>query len=282
MGNITLCCVDCVSPHLALRALQLSQSALPFAKTLLITDKLVEQSGIEILPIPTLCSVEEYSHFMVKRLADHISTSHVLIVQWDGYIINPSYWTDEFLEYDYIGAIWEFHNDSFRVGNGGFSLRSKRLLEALRDPEISEYHPEDEVICRKYRPLLEQRYGIRFSPEELAKRFSFETSIPQELPFGFHALHNIGTTISPDELPGLIFQFPQNIVKSNQYLLLAKYYLKQKDFDAANILISYRTKLFKNDREALALKSKIDTLAKLAKISTALRSILRLSSQQNN
>lgn len=245
-----------------------------FDEKILITDQHIANTDFRILEISPIRSHNEYSQFLVKRLADYISTSHVLIVQWDGYIIKPSAWTDEFLEYDYIGATWEFHNDDFRVGNGGFSLRSKRLLEALQDPEISEYHPEDEIICRRYRPFLEQRYGIRFAPESLARRFSFETSIPKELPFGFHALHNMGVTIPIDELPGFISQLPPSTVKSTQYLLLVKYYMEHKQYNAAEMMVSHRINLFRNDSEALALKSKISILNSLCKLTKALCSLL--------
>jgi hypothetical protein len=248
--------------------------AMDFAETIFITDRRTKITGIQTIEIPTIRSHQEYSRFLVKSLANHISTSHVLIVQWDGYIITPSAWADEFLEYDYIGATWEFHKDDFRVGNGGFSLRSKRLLEALQDPEISEYHPEDEIICRRYRPFLEQRYGIRFAPESLARRFSFETSIPKELPFGFHALHNMGVTIQIDELPGFISQLPPSTVKSTQYLLLIKYYMEHKQYNTADMMVSHRINLFRNDSEALALKSKISILNSLCKLTKALCSLL--------
>ena len=50
-------------------------------------------------------------------------------------------------------------------GNGGFSLRSRRLLQALQDPRIALSVVEDETICRTFRPLLERDYGIRFAGE---------------------------------------------------------------------------------------------------------------------
>ena len=42
--------------------------------------------------------------------------------------------TPPFSHCDYIGAQWFWHNDGMRVGNGGFSLRSRKLLTALQDP----------------------------------------------------------------------------------------------------------------------------------------------------
>src|SRR6185503_19702122 len=128
------------------------------------------------------------------------ATSHVLLVQWDGYVINPAAWDPAFLECDYIGAKWFWYEDGMRVGNGGFSLRSRRLLEALQDPAIVRIGAEDTTIGRSFRPLLEREYGIRFASEALADRFSFEVAYPIGKPFGFHGLYNFCRTVPPDEI----------------------------------------------------------------------------------
>ncbi len=82
-----------------------------------------------------------YSKFMLQDLYKFVDTKFCLVIQSDGFVINPNLWTNQFLEYDYIGAPWpneiSVYNASInkidlaknRVGNGGFSLRSKRLLE---------------------------------------------------------------------------------------------------------------------------------------------------------
>jgi hypothetical protein len=91
------------------------------------------------------------------------------VVQHDGYVLNGGAWTDDFLKYDYIGAPWGGVN---LVGNGGFSLRSRRLLEACSRMD-GEPHPEDDFICRRHRKDLEN-LGMRFAPKELADRFAVE------------------------------------------------------------------------------------------------------------
>src|SRR5262249_46585437 len=149
-----------------------------FARVLLLTSRLpsalIAPTGVEIVPVAGIGSRRAYSEFIVKSLLPHISTPHVLLVQWDGYVTNPDAWDPEFLDSDYIGAQWFWHADGMRVGNGGFSLRSRRLLEALQDPRIVAGDAEDETICRTYRPLLEREYGIRFADEATADRFAFE------------------------------------------------------------------------------------------------------------
>src|SRR6185437_5908691 len=95
----------------------------------------------------------------------------------------PSSWTDEFLKYDYIGAPWLVADWSLRdfyfpdhllgtwvVGNGGFSMRSKRFLEVssklAREGKISKMHPEDVAMCVWYKEAFEKE-GIRFAPPQL-------------------------------------------------------------------------------------------------------------------
>ena len=120
---------------------------------------------------------------MVKEIGQHITTSHVLVSQWDGYIINESAWKKEWLDYDYIGAVW---SDGV-VGNGGFSLRSKRLMDALKDDRFNApFFPEDEKICRDWRKVLESEFGLKFAPPEVASDFSIEGGRYTNQ-FGFHS-----------------------------------------------------------------------------------------------
>ena len=135
---------------------------------------------LEHLP---LYSLEDYSRFIIKELEAHVKTSHVLVAQWDGYVLNPKAWKPEWLDYDYIGAPWK---DGIS-GNGGFSLRSRRLLDALQDSRFGPpYYPEDEKICRDWRRELESEFGIRFAPTEIASEFSVEGG-RYSGQFGFHS-----------------------------------------------------------------------------------------------
>ncbi len=119
-----------------------------------------------------LKSKEEYSEWIFRHTHEHVQTSHVLICQHDGYVMNASSWNKEWLQYDYIGAPW-WYRDGMDVGNGGFSLRSRRLMEAVSKMQPKTTHPEDHVICRVLRPELE-RMGFKFAPGEVAERFSVE------------------------------------------------------------------------------------------------------------
>jgi uncharacterized protein DUF5672 len=83
------------------------------------------------------------------------------------------------------------------VGNGGFSLRSRRFLAAGLDPRIVKIHAEDAHLCRTYRPLLEAEYGIRFADTATANAFSFEANVQEATPFGFHGAFNV-SVFEPD------------------------------------------------------------------------------------
>lgn len=152
--------------------------------------------GERFVEIQHLGSIGKYSEFILKCLWPFVATDFVLVVQWDGFVANPASWRDDFLSYDFIGAPWAWTKDQHRVGNGGFSLRSMRLIEACRDvkvrrhPEIRFGGHEDIVIGRLYRSYLEER-GIAFAPVEVAEAFSYEQGPLDRQPFGFHAAPNI-------------------------------------------------------------------------------------------
>ena len=118
---------------------------------------------------------EGYSKYCIEKMDAEVQTEHVLIIHPDGYIQNPNEWDNSWLQYDYIGATWDWYNKNM-VGNGGFSLRSKKLLSVLSqiDTSMLNLHPEDDFICRKIRYWLEDEHDIKFAPVEVAKRFSIE------------------------------------------------------------------------------------------------------------
>ena len=193
--DTTLCCIDCSNHELAIRALRVSLAGCEFSRTMFLTDRRFDLRPIETVMIDSIRSLPEYSEFVVKQLLQYIDTEYVLLIQWDGYVVNPGAWSDEFLLFDYIGARWSHEGLHIpaeqAVGNGGFSLRSRTLLEALQDPRIAEIHPEDGAICLTYRRYLEEQHGIAFAPGAVADRFSFEHIKPVQPTFGFHGQINI-------------------------------------------------------------------------------------------
>lgn len=196
---VTLCAVSSVNLRATLAALRSCLDQADFAECLLFTDAagLAADPAIRIVPIERLSSSQDYSRFILRELADHIRTDHCLIVQWDGFILDARQWTPDFLEFDYIGAPWPQFSDGHDVGNGGFSLRSRKLLEACRDQLFREEHPEDIAICRTNRALLESKHGIRFADRSAADRFAVERA-PAGPTFGFHGIFNMSEALGPD------------------------------------------------------------------------------------
>jgi tetratricopeptide (TPR) repeat protein len=246
-AHTTLCVVDTQTHALAARAMRLSLAAMDFTDALFISDLAEDTGGARHVAIAPLTGRAAYSHFVIKDLLRHIETKHVLLIQWDGYVVSPAAWSNDFLDHDYIGARWGFRKDAHNVGNGGFSLRSRRLLEALQDPEIDRFEPEDDMICRRYRPLLESRHGMRFAPADVADRFSFETTYPPGKTLGFHGLFNMWQFLADEEVAGFVAAMPRSVLGSIQFLSLAKNFVDLKRLDSARILLRQRLLAFPGD-----------------------------------
>lgn len=231
LKEITVCAVDSINPGLASRAINECLKSSSFADAILFSDANIDTPKIRQIKIEKIGSKNAYSKFLLKDISKHINTPYVLIVQWDGYVIDSQSWRVNFLNYDYIGAEWYWHKDGMNVGNGGFSLRSKRLLDALSIDEFPfiEDINEDEQICRIYRKKLENDFGIKFAPVEVANEFAYERSTPQQSTFGFHGLFNMWRHISDNEMIELANQLhPSSLSSREYYELIAKYYSLQK------------------------------------------------------
>lgn len=193
LRDVTLCAVSSSNVAATISALEASLAEIAVAETLLFTDVdpallgIVMADAIRFVPIERIGSSAAYSRFILEQLVDHVGTSHCLIAQWDGHVTDGSRWCDEFLEYDYIGASWPQFDDGHVVGNGGFSLRSRRLMEACRHSDFTVHHPEDVAIGRTNRVMLEQ-LGMRFAPVDLADRFSAERAGDPAMAFGYHGV----------------------------------------------------------------------------------------------
>jgi len=137
--------------------------------------------------------IGEYSKLLSGKLTEHINTKYALIVQHDGFVLNTSNWNPDFLKYDYIGAPWlteATQRPENRVGNGGFSLRSKKLLDVCNKHYGGTWDNEDWQICVMKRSMFES-HGVVFAPLEVATWFSIESHIPEfdhdiRKRFGFH------------------------------------------------------------------------------------------------
>jgi Protein of unknown function (DUF5672) len=192
LPQVTLCAVASVNVAATLRALETCIDRVAFADCKLFTDAPVHgrHPEITVVPIERVGSSAAYSHFLLSRLVDHIETSHALVAQWDGHVLDAGRWRPEFLDYDYIGASWPQFDDGHDVGNGGFSLRSRRLMKACREQGFTGCHPEDVAIGRINRQWLEGK-GLRFAPRDLADLFAAERAGDLRASFGYHGVWNM-------------------------------------------------------------------------------------------
>jgi len=228
LTSVTLVAVTGVALDATIKALQASMTQARFAQALLLSDRRpqVRGAGIVWRKIEPIRSREDYSRFMLRDLAGFIATSHALCVQWDGYVLDGTAWEARFLDYDYIGAPWAHFRDGHTVGNGGFSLRSRRLLEACRDLPLDAPLQEDVIIGRRCRPLLEKR-GIRFATEEVARRFSYERMRPTGGEFGFHGIFNLVERLSSGEALRLISSLEPGLLARNERWELLRWALRR-------------------------------------------------------
>ena len=208
LHNVSLVCVETRHPALAQFSLDRCLAAASFKECLLLTSLRFDlPDHIAQVLIPPINSVEEYSAFMLRDLGRYFSGKYVLVVQWDSFILDGRLWDPAFLDYDYIGAPWGHRPLAVAVGNGGFSLRSRRLVETLAQMQFDVVHPEDAVICEVRRAELEQR-GIRFAPRDVADRFAMEMIKPVGPTFGFHGFDNFHFALDDVRLDAYLAMCP--------------------------------------------------------------------------
>lgn len=212
LPNVTLFCISSNNVKGALYALKKSMEGINFGSVKLIThDENIDlPDNIEFSQCYEIKSMADYNYYCIYNLTNHIDTEYCLLVQPDGYVIRPWLWDNKWFDYDYIGAPWRLEERSFitpfgehiRVGNGGFSFRSKKLLEVPKKIEIpwdvnqgtfykhfdAGSTSEDGNICVHNKHLYESQ-GCKFAPLEVAVKFSKEREIPENVgveTFGFH------------------------------------------------------------------------------------------------
>ena len=157
------------------------------------------------LDINNLTPSDYSSLLTTKEFWNHFYGEKILIYQEDSYLFHTNN-MDEFLEYDYIGAPWPDNQDdnSYGVGNGGFSLRSKsKMLEVIEKVKtenlelgkstldymkVTNSHvlPEDVYFSKS---LIDFNIG-KVATRDVAIRFSQE-SVESINPIGGHNFFNI-------------------------------------------------------------------------------------------
>lgn len=124
LPDVTLMIVDCIDAVGAAKVLDICQSKCEFGAVKLLTSQdIADPRKVVITPLNSLTA---YSVFMLTRVHEYIDTSHVLIVQRDGWILNADAFDPAWLKLDYIAPLFMQYD---KVGSGGFSMRSKRIMQ---------------------------------------------------------------------------------------------------------------------------------------------------------
>lgn len=167
--------------------------------------KFCDKFKVEIQVSPNLTGgLPAMSCDCIFNLHTRFKTENVLIIQNDGILVTPG--IEAYLHYDYIGAPWpkrcviteRIPYKKICVGNGGLSLRTKRICKTahligrllLHGNPANWYYIEDTFYAffvRLLSPFL-LRF-LRFAPPEVAARFAIENETPftaKEPPLGFH------------------------------------------------------------------------------------------------
>lgn len=207
LPNVTLAAMTSVKIWETIKALQYSMQGVDYGEVVLITHHrpLFLPKQITYKHTSRLTDIDCFNYKMVYELGDYIQTDFALIVHYDGFVVHPESWRDEFLDYDYIGSPWplpkpgrihsyhDIYGNLCRVGNS-VSIRSKRLLDFPRKANLKwekdeeGFYNEDIFICCMNKHRLEEA-GMSIAPVEVAKYFGHEHPIPEVqgiIPFAFH------------------------------------------------------------------------------------------------
>jgi hypothetical protein len=208
LPDITLLAICCDGREVGtIKSLQTCMSYFDFGEV-----KYVSDSKPDMLPdtikweyCPKITNTHMFDVYSFEEMHRHIDTSHMLMVQDHSGIIYPELWEDEWLQWDYIGAPFPIRPEFFSVstgelvrqGNGGFSLRSKKLLSLPHELGLKcvydrGFSNDDGLFCSYYRKTFLE-HGINYADVNVAAKFAFETLTSETISqpsFGFHRYRN--------------------------------------------------------------------------------------------
>lgn len=240
LPNVTLIAVSSVKIYETVKALEYSMRGINFGEVVLVTHEKPKHLPKEITykHCEPITNIDMFNHMMVYDLAEYVDTDYMLLVHYDGFVVNPESWKDEFLDYDYIGSPWpmptpdhksyyDAQGNVVRVGNS-VSLRSKRLLEYPKAHNLEwrrtpdgDYN-EDIFLCAMSKCQMEED-GLKFAPIEVARYFGREHTMPETTgmtPFVFHKWWDENASYPKFTAPGTkIYEFLANISRPVRNIL---------------------------------------------------------------
>jgi hypothetical protein len=201
LPNVTLVNITSVKHEQNIKSLVQSKKHIKFGSVKFISDIKPDYlpSDIEYCKCDKLDSLS-FAHFAWYDWWKYIDTELCLFVHHDGFVLNPKLWSDDFLKFDWVGAPWPnhsgYHNKGryIPVGNGGFAIRSRKILKAPTDLNLPlldncgfGFPHEDMNYCNyHYDAMIE--YGIKYADIDTAARFATEMYVDghSQNSFGFH------------------------------------------------------------------------------------------------
>lgn len=207
LDNITLVNVNCLDVNTAVKSLEFSSKLLKFKEIKIFSSEcpsnFIKNKNIIWIKIPHIDSIKSYNRFMLTELVNYIDTSFCLVTQNDGFVINPHLWNDKFCDYDYIGAPWSKYainvwGRTNQIGNGGFSLRSKKLMLHIKNKNNLNFDIAEDVTISR---IIESD-SFSYPNVKLATEFSFECPV-EDIPFDLNKCFGFHGTMIYDNLLNL-------------------------------------------------------------------------------
>lgn len=139
--------------------------------------------------------IRDYNKLLTSRsFWESIEEENILIIQHDSGLLRPG--IEEFYEWDYIGAAWNFEP---YVGNGGLSFRHKSaMLKIIDNVPYNGYTNEDMYFGAGCKLL-----GLKLAPIEEANKFSCES----QFLLGTLGYHAIERWLTPDQVNQIKTQY---------------------------------------------------------------------------
>ncbi|MEI8156263.1 MAG: DUF5672 family protein [Burkholderiales bacterium] len=239
--RVALAIADTQSYVLANNAIQACTARFDFNQVYVFTDAPQHWPQYQTVTVAKMQGIEDYNRIILEQLPQWIEEDFCLVCQFDGFILEASAFQPDFYNFDYIGAVWpDYPHD--RVGNGGFSWRSRKLLRAVATLSYLRQagEAEDLFICRRMRAELEAHHGCVFADERTAQRFSYEIVPHDQAAFGFHGIFNL-PMVYRNNLQFLIENLPASVLAARlPYLQYGANLLDSQRRQEFDMLLSVR------------------------------------------
>jgi len=241
LPDVTLCVAETRCHELMRITLTDLTSAIKFGGVIIHTDKPELIGGIPgatYRQVPDWPNKIDQGKFYYMEAPVAATTSHVLMTEWDGGLRDVNAWSNDFLNFDYIGAPWVWaRGQRHTVGNGGFMLLSTRMAQHVYANRHRFKIHTDVGYSQVNRLQIEKEIGAKWAPEDVAIRFSYEHYYEphrsQSKPsFGYHDIFNWPLALLHDEVvrrTRLVMENPYIVRSTPKLQLLGQWWPKVRD-----------------------------------------------------